>query len=228
MNPVTISSLEFRNFKAFSHFSVRLQHLNILVGPNARRMLIFGNGCSPCARSIRWNSAGSKAMRAIWKTNGAINSRWPRCASPIFRQTRVTRTNPKPMAFALTCRKASRATNVQRRSSSGRANGNRAVITILTITFGVRDARLLTTLKMPSGSLNSRRRCFEQGDSSRPYRALNLGDMDPGRRLLRRLTPGYSHFGLAALSISVHLGSSGKCHLMLVIFFENDNETTAN
>ncbi|HSU83606.1 MAG TPA: AAA family ATPase, partial [Thermoanaerobaculia bacterium] len=31
---VTITSVEFRNFKAFSHFSISLQSLNILVGPN--------------------------------------------------------------------------------------------------------------------------------------------------------------------------------------------------
>lgn len=31
---VTITSIEFRNFKAFSHYSVKLHHMNILVGPN--------------------------------------------------------------------------------------------------------------------------------------------------------------------------------------------------
>ncbi|MCW4016333.1 MAG: AAA family ATPase, partial [Candidatus Bathyarchaeota archaeon] len=31
---VTITSVEFRNFKAFSHFSISLQKMNILVGPN--------------------------------------------------------------------------------------------------------------------------------------------------------------------------------------------------
>lgn len=30
----TITSIEFRNFKALSHFSVSLQHMNVLVGPN--------------------------------------------------------------------------------------------------------------------------------------------------------------------------------------------------
>jgi predicted ATPase len=32
--PETITSIEFRNFKAFGQFSVGLQHMNILVGPN--------------------------------------------------------------------------------------------------------------------------------------------------------------------------------------------------
>jgi len=30
----TITSVEFRSFKAFRHYSVKLQHMNILVGPN--------------------------------------------------------------------------------------------------------------------------------------------------------------------------------------------------
>jgi energy-coupling factor transporter ATP-binding protein EcfA2 len=32
--PVTITSVEFRNFKALEHYSVKFQHMNILVGPN--------------------------------------------------------------------------------------------------------------------------------------------------------------------------------------------------
>jgi predicted ATPase len=30
----TVTSIEFRNFKAFAHFSLKLQHMNVLVGPN--------------------------------------------------------------------------------------------------------------------------------------------------------------------------------------------------
>jgi len=31
---VSIISLEFRNYKAFRHYSLRLQHMNVLVGAN--------------------------------------------------------------------------------------------------------------------------------------------------------------------------------------------------
>lgn len=34
LNQVTITSVEFRNFKALQHYSLKLQHMNILVGPN--------------------------------------------------------------------------------------------------------------------------------------------------------------------------------------------------
>ena len=34
MAKYTITSVEFRSFKAFGHYSVKLQHMNILVGPN--------------------------------------------------------------------------------------------------------------------------------------------------------------------------------------------------
>jgi energy-coupling factor transporter ATP-binding protein EcfA2 len=57
MNPVTISSLEFRNFKAFSHFSVRLQHMNILVGPN-------NSGKSTILSAFRVLAAGLRRARA--------------------------------------------------------------------------------------------------------------------------------------------------------------------
>lgn len=33
-NKVTITSVDFRNFKALKNYSLRLQHMNILVGPN--------------------------------------------------------------------------------------------------------------------------------------------------------------------------------------------------
>jgi energy-coupling factor transporter ATP-binding protein EcfA2 len=33
-HPVTVASVQFRNFKALSHYSVALEHMNILVGPN--------------------------------------------------------------------------------------------------------------------------------------------------------------------------------------------------
>ncbi|MFL6207294.1 MAG: ATP-dependent nuclease [Pyrinomonadaceae bacterium] len=33
-SPATITSVEFRNFKALEHFSIKLQHMNVLVGPN--------------------------------------------------------------------------------------------------------------------------------------------------------------------------------------------------
>jgi energy-coupling factor transporter ATP-binding protein EcfA2 len=57
MNPVTISSLEFRNFKAFSHFSVRLQRMNILVGPN-------NSGKSTILSAFRVLAAGLRRARA--------------------------------------------------------------------------------------------------------------------------------------------------------------------
>src|SRR5436190_13471386 len=57
MNPVTISSVEFRNFKAFSHFSIRLQHLNILVGPN-------NSGKSTILSAFRVLAAGLRRARA--------------------------------------------------------------------------------------------------------------------------------------------------------------------
>ena len=34
MAEFTITSVEFRSFKAFRHYSVKFQHMNILVGPN--------------------------------------------------------------------------------------------------------------------------------------------------------------------------------------------------
>ncbi|HKX60886.1 MAG TPA: AAA family ATPase [Verrucomicrobiae bacterium] len=57
MNPVTISSVEFRNFKAFGHFSVRLQHMNILVGPN-------NSGKSTILSAFRVLAAGLRRARA--------------------------------------------------------------------------------------------------------------------------------------------------------------------
>jgi energy-coupling factor transporter ATP-binding protein EcfA2 len=57
MNAVTISSIEFRNFKAFSHFSVRLQHMNILVGPN-------NSGKSTILSAFRVLAAGLRRARA--------------------------------------------------------------------------------------------------------------------------------------------------------------------
>lgn len=41
-----------------------------------------------------------KVTRAIRRRSDAINSRWQPCASPIFRRTTVTKTNPKPTASA--------------------------------------------------------------------------------------------------------------------------------
>jgi len=76
---------------------------------NGRRMWICGGAWRRYARRIRWNSVGYAARRAIRKTGVAINSRWPRCASPIFRWTTVTRTrihsqrwsNPRRFATAM-------------------------------------------------------------------------------------------------------------------------------
>ena len=101
-------------------------------------------------------------MLVFWKTSGAINSRWRRCASLIFPWTTVMKTNQKPMVSALTCRKASRAGNVQRQSSSGRGNRSRTGITISSITFGVPSARSPTTLNQQNGSLRRHHRCFDR------------------------------------------------------------------
>src|SRR5215813_11656230 len=72
------------------------------------------------------DAAGCKVMRAIWKTNVAINLPWPPCASPISRWMMVTKTNPRPTASAPTCKKASRvykcSTPVIKRKGKGKSS----------------------------------------------------------------------------------------------------------
>lgn len=55
--PVTITSVEFRNFKAFQHYSVKLQHMNIMVGPN-------NSGKSTIIGAFRALAAGLRRARA--------------------------------------------------------------------------------------------------------------------------------------------------------------------
>jgi energy-coupling factor transporter ATP-binding protein EcfA2 len=54
--PTTISSVEFKNFKAFSQFSLKLQHMNILVGPN-------NSGKSTVLSAFRTLAAGLRRAR---------------------------------------------------------------------------------------------------------------------------------------------------------------------
>lgn len=54
---VTITSAEFRNFKALSHYSVRFQSLSILVGPN-------NSGKSTVLSAFRVLAAGLKRARS--------------------------------------------------------------------------------------------------------------------------------------------------------------------
>lgn len=56
-SPVTITSVEFFNFKALNHFSVRLQHMNVLVGPN-------NSGKSTVLSSLRVLAEGLRQGRA--------------------------------------------------------------------------------------------------------------------------------------------------------------------
>lgn len=55
--PIAITSVEFRKFKAFSHYSVSLQHVNILVGPN-------NCGKSTILGTFRALAAGIRRARA--------------------------------------------------------------------------------------------------------------------------------------------------------------------
>jgi len=54
---VTITSVRFRNFKAFKDFSVSLDHMNILVGPN-------NSGKSTIIGAFRALDAGLRKARA--------------------------------------------------------------------------------------------------------------------------------------------------------------------
>lgn len=56
-NEVTITSIEFYNFKALNHFSVRLQRLNVMVGPN-------NSGKSTILSSLRVLAEGIRQGRA--------------------------------------------------------------------------------------------------------------------------------------------------------------------
>jgi hypothetical protein len=57
MPAVTITSAEFRNFKALEQYSVRFQHLNILVGPN-------NSGKSTVLSAFRVLAAGLRRARS--------------------------------------------------------------------------------------------------------------------------------------------------------------------
>jgi energy-coupling factor transporter ATP-binding protein EcfA2 len=54
---VTVTSIDFRNFKAFSQFSVKLQHMNVLVGPN-------NSGKSTILSSLRVLAEGLRQGRS--------------------------------------------------------------------------------------------------------------------------------------------------------------------